>query len=138
MILRDYFHLASLSENPILTISKATQVSKTAGTDNIYGRFLMDGAKALSKPISALYNFSITSEKFPDFCKVAKLKPFYKKGSLTVPCNYRPLISKVIEKVNHDQTSTLLNSKNLLCTYQTGSQKSIFQVFAFLIWMIKF
>ena len=127
-----------VSENPILTISKATQFSKAAGTDNRYGRFLMDGAKALSKPISDLYDFSITSEKFPDFCKVAKLKPFYKKGSLTEPCYYRPiyllpLISKAIEKVNHDQTSTLLNSKNLLYTYQPGSQKSIFQVFAFLI-----
>ena len=34
-----------------------------------------------------------------------------------------PLISKVIEKVIHDQTSTFLNSKNLLHTYQPGFQK---------------
>ena len=40
----------------------------------------------------------------------------FAKGSLTEPCNYRPisllhLISKVIEKVTHGQTSTFLNSK---------------------------
>ena len=117
MILRDYFHLASVSKNSALTILKATQVSKAAGIDNLSGRSLKDGC-----------NLSITSEKFPDPCKVAKLKPLYKKGSLTESCNYRPisllpLISKVIEKVIHDQTSTFLNSKNLLYTYQSGFRK---------------
>ena len=128
MILGDYFHLASVSENSILTILKATQVSKATCMDNLSGRFLKDGAKVLSKPISDLCNLSITSEKFPDPCKVAKLKPLYKKGSLTKPCNYRPisllpLISKVIEKVIHDPTSISLNSKNLLYTYQSGFRK---------------
>ena len=121
MILDDYFHLASVSKNSLLTNLKATQVSKGVGIDNLSGCFLKDGAKVLSKPISDLRNLSITSEKFPDICKVAKLKPLYKKGSLTETCNYRPisvlpLISKVIEKVIHDQTSTFLNSKILLNT----------------------
>ena len=115
MILCDYFHLAFVSENSILTVLKATQVSKAAAIDNLSGCFLKYGAKVLSKPISHLCNASITSEKFPDICKVGKLKPLYKKGLLTEPCNYRPisllpLISKVIEKVIHDQTSTFLIS----------------------------
>ena len=55
-------------------------------------------------------------------------KPLYKKGSLTEPCNYRPisllpLIPRVIEKVIHDQTSTFLNSKNLQYTYPSGFRK---------------
>ena len=128
MILGDYFHLASVSENSILIILKATQVLKAAGIDNLSGLFLRDGAKVLSKPISDLCNLSITSEKFPDPCKVAKLKPLYKKGSVIEPCSYRPisllpLISKVKEKVIHDQPSTFLNSKNLLYTYQSGFRK---------------
>ena len=45
IILGDYFHLASVWENSILTILKATQVSKAAGIDNLSGRFLKDGAK---------------------------------------------------------------------------------------------
>ena len=122
MILCDYFHLAYKD------ILKATQVWKAAGIDNVSGHFLKDGAKVLSKPINDLSHLSLTSEKFLDPCKVAKLKPLYKKGSLTEPCNYRPisllpLISKVIEKVIHDQTSTFLNSKNLLYTYQSGFRK---------------
>ena len=76
----------------------------------------------LAKPISDLCNLSINSEKFPDLCKVANLKPLHKKGSLTQPCNCRPisllpLIPKVIEKVIYAQTSTFPNSKNLLYTY---------------------
>ena len=130
MILGDYFHLAPVSENSILTIWKATQVSKAAGIDSLSGRFLKDGAKVLSKPISDLCNLLITSEKFPDICKVAQLKLLYKKVSPSQPCNYKPisllpLISKVVEKVIHDQTSTFLNSKSLLYTYQSGFRKKI-------------
>ena len=65
----DYFHLASVSENSILTILKATQVSKAAAIDKLSERLM---------ELSDLCNLSITSEKFPDICKVAKLKPFYK------------------------------------------------------------
>ena len=128
IIVGDYFHFPSVSENSNLTIRKATQVSKAAGIWNLFRRFLKDGAKFLSKPISNLYNLSITSEKFPDSCKVAILKQLYKNGSLCQPCNCRPiyllpLISKVIEKVIHDQASTFLNLKHLLYTYQSGFQK---------------
>ena len=80
--------------------------------------------KVLSKPISDLCNPSITSRKFPDICKVAKLIPLYKKGSFVVT-----LISKVIEKVIHNQRSTFLNSKNLLYTYQLGFQKKHYRDF---------
>ena len=82
--------------------------------DNLSGRFLKDGAKVLAKPITDLFNLSITPGKFPNSCKLAKLKARYKKGSLTEASNYRPisllpLIWKVIEPVIHDQTSAFLN-----------------------------
>ena len=120
------FNLATVSENTILTILKNTKVSKAAGLDNLSGRFLRDGAKVLAKPTTDICNLSIS--KFPDSCKLAKLKPIYKKGSLTEASNYRPisllpLISKVITKVIHDETSASLNSRNLLYNYQSGFRK---------------
>ena len=84
IIQSDSFNLATVSENTILTISKNTKVSKAAGLDNLSGRFLKDGATVFAKPITDLCNLSITSGKFPDSCKIAKLKPIYKKGSLTL------------------------------------------------------
>ena len=75
-----------------------------------------------------LCNLSIISEKFSDICKVGKLKPLYKRGFLTKPCNFRPLsllplIFKVIEQVIQGQTSTFLNSEILLYIYQSGFWK---------------
>ena len=113
IIQSDSFNLGTVSENIILTILKNTNVSETAGLD----RF------------SYHLNLSITSGKFLDSYKIVKLKPIYKKGSLTEASNYRPisllpLISKVIEKVIHDQASAFLTSGNLLYSYRSGFCKN--------------
>ena len=54
------------------------------GLDNLGGRFLKDGATELSLPVAKL---SIKRSVFPDQCKIAKLKPLYKKGSTLVSKN---------------------------------------------------
>ena len=77
IIQSDSFNLATVSENTILTILKNTKVSKVAALDNLSGRFLKDGAKVLAKPITDFCNLSVTYGKFPDSCKLAKLKPIY-------------------------------------------------------------
>ena len=129
IIQSDSFNLATAFENTILTISKNAKVSKAAGSDNLSGRFLKDGAEVLAKLITDICNLSVTSGKFPDSCKLVKLKPIHKKGSLTEAPNYRfisllPLISKVIEKVMHYQISAFLNSRNLLYNYQSSFLKN--------------
>ena len=69
------------------------EISKASGIDKLPGRFLKDGAKILSKPITEMYNLSISHGIFPNACKVAKLKPIFKKGKKVDPSNYRPLLS---------------------------------------------
>ena len=56
----------------------------------------------------------------PDACKIAKLKPLYKKGKNTDPKNYKPIsllpvVSKIFEKVIHDQTIEIVTKENILC-----------------------
>ena len=89
IIQTDSFNLTAVSENTILNILKNTNVSKAAGLDNLSGRFLKDGAEVKAELITDLCNFSVTSGKFPDSCKIGKLKPTYKKCSLTGVYNYR-------------------------------------------------
>ena len=53
------------------------------------------------------------------------MKPLFKKGSTTDPKNYRPisllpLISKILEKVIHDQVQQYLDRNNILYRYQSG------------------
>ena len=90
----------AISKESILDILNNLDTNKTAGIDNLSGRFLKDGAKHLALPIAQLCNLSINTASFPNCCKIAKLTPLYKKGNKTEPKNYRPisllpLISKI-------------------------------------------
>ena len=95
------------------------EISKTSGTDKLPGRFLKDGTKILSKSISEICDLSISHGIFPNACKVAKLKPIFRKGKKVDPSNYRSLISKIIEKVVHDQTNEFLSASKILFNYQS-------------------
>ena len=103
-------------------------IDKAAGIDDLSEKFLKDGANILAKPISELCNLSIKFSLFPTDCQIAKLKPLFKKGSTTLPKNYRPisllpLISKIIEKVIHDQTQAFLDENKILYRFQSGFRK---------------
>ena len=117
-----------MTEDHVLQLLKDMNVDKAAGIDNLLGKFLKDGANILAKPISELCNFSIKYSVFPKDCQIAKLKPLYKKGSTTLPKNYRPisllpLISKIIEKGIHDQTQAFLDKNKILYRFQSGFRK---------------
>ncbi|MEO1917133.1 MAG: reverse transcriptase family protein, partial [Candidatus Thioglobus sp.] len=75
--------------------------------------------------VTEICNLSIRLSTFPDKCKIAKLKPLFKKGSKTEAKNYRPisllpLISKIVEKVIYDQTQNFLDKNEILYKYQSG------------------
>ena len=68
---------------------------------------------------------SIFRGVFSGACKVAKFKPIYKGGKKTDPSHYRsisslPIISKVIERIVHDQTYKFLSENNILYNCQSG------------------
>ena len=119
------FSFSKTTENTILKLLNNINPSKAAGIDNIAGKFLKDGASVLAKPLTQICNLSISLSIFPKQCKHAKLKPLFKKGSTTEPKNYRPisllpLISKIIEKVIHDQTQAYLDKNDIIYKYQSG------------------
>ena len=95
------------TEKNVLEVLLFIDISKAAVIDKISGRFLKGAANILVKPKAKIFNISISSGLFPSNCKIAKLKPFYKKGSKTNPENFRPisllpLISKIIERIVYD------------------------------------
>ena len=94
-------------EETVLKIIQDLDENKAASLYNLSGKFLKDEATVLPKPISQICNISIKYSIFPSDCKIAKLKPLFKKGSKTAPKNYRriPLLlldSKIISKVIRD------------------------------------
>ena len=83
----------------------------------------------MAKHISELCNLSTTIGSFPDACKIAKVKPLFKKSLKTDPSNYRPisllpLLSKVFERVLLDQTEEFLNLNKILYDYESGFRKN--------------
>ena len=82
--------MSIISQEELFKIIQNINISKAAGKDNLSGKFLKDGAEILAKPASEIWNLLITSRDFPNVCKVAKLKPIFKKGKKTNLSNYRP------------------------------------------------
>ena len=97
------FHITSTSEENVFKIMEKIEISKAVSIDKLFGRFLKNGAEILSKPTSEICNLSVSHGIFPSACKVAKLKPIFKKDKKVDPSNYRPisllpLISKKLKK----------------------------------------
>ena len=123
----NYYKKCNLKER--LLFSKTNDENKAPGIDDLSGIFLKDGASLLATPTTPLCNLSISSSRFPDACKIAKLKPLFKKGSKTDPRNYRPisllaLMSKELERIVHEQTIDFLDKHNILCKFQSGFGKN--------------
>ena len=107
------FKLDSITEDCLLKLLKNVEVTKAAGINQVSGKFLKDGAWILANPISELCNRSMILEGFPDTCKMAKVKPIFKKGLKSDPSNYSSislllLLSEVFEKVALDQAKEFL------------------------------
>ena len=83
----DPFHFTQVSEKTISDFLKELKTNKATGIDNLSGRFLKDGSKVLATPLAQICNLSIKLSTVLDECKIAKLKPFYKKGRKTNPKN---------------------------------------------------
>ena len=48
-------------------------------------------ANEIARPLSAIFNLSLTTGIFPDQLKIAKVSPFYKKDDNEIFSNYRPV-----------------------------------------------
>ena len=117
------------TEIDIEKIQRSTNVRKAVGIYDLSSRFLKDGSRVLSKPISELCNLFIELGSFPDSCKIAKLKPLFKEGSTINPSNYRPislqrLNSKIIKKLIHEQIRSFLFNNEILYNYQSGLREN--------------
>ena len=85
------FRFNPTNKTVILKFLEEINPNKAPGIDNLSGRFLKDGASLLANPITQICNLSISMSTFPEECKIAKLKPLFKKGSKIEAKNYRPI-----------------------------------------------
>ena len=127
--MKEHLIFVNIQSDKVFKIPKNFDETKASGIDDLSGTFLKDGAKLLNAPTTQLCSLSISYETFPDAYKIAKLKPLFKKGTRTDPKNYRPtsllpLISEVLERVIHEQTTEFLDKHKALYKFQSGFRKS--------------
>ncbi|XP_046662845.1 uncharacterized protein LOC124355732 [Homalodisca vitripennis] len=101
----------------------------SSGVDGLCMKALKFCQEEITRPLVDLVNTSISSCTFPNACKIAKVKPLFKKGDVMDVCNYRPIsllpvVSKFIEKTICNQLIDYLDTNKLLVKRQYGFRKS--------------
>ena len=118
-----------IESNKVFKILNFFDESKVPDIDDLSGIFLRDGASLLATPITQLCNLSISSGRFPETCKIAKLKSLFKKEIKTDPKNcypmsLLPLISKVLERIVHEKSMEFLDKHSILYKFQSEFLKN--------------
>ena len=107
----------------------ALQPHKATGHDNIPTRFLRDAAVAIAPIVTHITNLSISQCHVPQDFKMAWVIPLHKKGNKLDSGNYCPVlilcsVSKVVERVIHEQIYSYLDKHKLLFEFQSGFKTS--------------
>ena len=102
------FQFQEINEESLIKITDKFPAKTSSGHYGITLKQLKYLKLILIKPLTLLLNQIFNTGIFPDRMKIAKVIPIFKKDDETLFCNYRPIsllpvISKVVEKVTHDQ-----------------------------------
>ena len=102
---------------------------KAQGSDGIPGYLLSRAADILSPSVTELFNKSLASGVVPQGMKIANITPLYKGGDRSIATNYRPvsllpILSKVLERIVHEQISSYLVQHDILPDTQFAYRKN--------------
>ena len=122
------FEFTATSPREVLAIIKKLKRKVSEGYDEIPASLIIDGAEELAVPLSHLINRCLAHSVFPTAEKCAKITPVHKSDEKTVMDNYRPIsvlpvLSKVFERIVHNQLYTYLEENNLLSDCQFGFRR---------------
>ena len=98
------------------------------GHDNISTKIMKAGIIEVAKPLTYIFNLSLSSGIVPKQLKVATIEPIHKAGDRGLFNNYRPIsilpaFSKLLEKVMATRLCKFLESHSLLYKHQYGFRK---------------
>ena len=113
------FRLSAVHPEEIDKIISSLKNSSSFGLDLIDTRIIKLIQPEILPALTHVINLSISSKKFPDYWKDAKIIPLHKKDDLLNPKNYRPvailpIFSKVLERSIFNQISKYLTENSLL------------------------
>ena len=99
--------------------------NKSPGSDNLHPRILKEMKDVMDKPLTMLYQRTLSTGMIPHEWKHAKVTAIFKKGEKKKPNNYRPVSltsipCKIMESLIQDQIMKHMKSNNLFSNKQFG------------------
>lgn len=113
------FSFECINETEVLSSCLAIK-SNAAGFDNIHPKFLKLVLPQMLPFITYVFNNIITKSTYPESWKHAKIIPIPKSNHEYRPIAILPYLSKVFERLLHQQISNYLNTNILLSNRQSG------------------
>ena len=112
-------------ELDITKIIEKFNPNKSADDDNIGNFIIKRVAKEIVKPLTQIFNLSISTGSVPEKLKIAKVILIYKKQDAEIFSNYRPVsllpcFSKILERLVFDQCINYINTYEILNDKQFG------------------
>ena len=74
-----------VTDENVFKILQSLNSNKATGLDKVSPRFLKDGAKFITAPLTYIINLPISQGKIPSELKSAKITPIYKKQNKAEP-----------------------------------------------------
>ena len=123
------FHFETITEQTISTILNDLRNNRSSASDEITSTLLKSLKEELTTPLTIIANQIISTAKFPDKLKIAKVIPIHKKDDPNECNNYRPIsilpaVSKIFEKVLLKQLHSHFENNNLYYKSQYGFRKN--------------
>ena len=122
------FQFKLVNERTVLTYIQNLKQGKSAGPAKVPTAILKDAADFTCKPLTMIFNSYLRLGNFQDCWKMARITPIYKSGAKDDTNYYRPIsifseISKLYEKIAHDQLIDFLQSNKQLTQNQFAFRK---------------
>lgn len=119
------FDFKPISIADVDTAIRKLKNTSSHGNDGLSSKLIKLLSPYITQPITTIINQSLKTGIFPDALKVAKVIPIYKKEDNKLLENYRPIsvlptISKIFERVLHNQIQDYMNINKILYDGQYG------------------
>ena len=120
------FQFKSVNIEDVVKAIQSLKPKTSCGKDLILNKLLHAISSELAVPIKDIINQTFASAVFPDSLKIAKVTPLYKKKNESYLIeNYRPIsilpsVSKVFERIMHNQVYNYFRNTNLFFKHQYG------------------
>ena len=121
MLNQNLLHFSLLLSAKSLILSHGLCGNRDTGIDKISCKIIKLAEPVISDSLTLIFKQAITLSSFPDEWKIARAGPLYK----IIPCNYKailvlPAISKIMERILHDQLYNYLTKFDLFSDSQFG------------------